>query len=61
MNNFKQAQRAYDNQLPDDYDNDDPDSSVVCKHKWVVVKSVESKGETLNQYKCSKCGAIDHD
>ena len=55
---YRAAQRAYDNQLPEDHKHENPEE---CEHEFKVTKAKEVQGETLREYKCKLCGLVDHD
>lgn len=57
-NNYLAAQRSYDRQEPPEYNTNEEGE---CDHEWVVVKSIDTGEERLNEYKCKLCGAKDHD
>lgn len=58
MINYNEAQRKYDNQLPEDTEYPDPDT---CKHEWKVTKCVDDGEEFVREFRCKLCGKIDCD
>lgn len=50
MKGFDAAQRAWENQLPPEWDDDEE-----CEHRWFKKGSVNG----ADFYKCRKCGIVE--